>query len=173
MNTQFGILEERASSQGVALQSRPFGELESRLQIVSEQDLFGEYLTSALPEEIYIIAGGELRMHSYQRIVEETDKDASPGGTVIEYGYIPFGSSIGGNLTCYSVNDGTIRWADHSYVSTRLYTFHPETREMEEHEITAANLSKYLPLVAESCADFLSREKNGTLKSIIGKLDLS
>jgi len=110
MNTQFAVLEGRASSQRVTLQSQAFSELDSRLHVTTEQDLFGEYLASALPEEIYFIAGGELSMHPYSRILNETEEGVSPGGTVIVYGYIPFASSIGGNLACFSSGDGTIRF---------------------------------------------------------------
>jgi hypothetical protein len=115
------------------------------------------YFRFCLPAEIYIASG--VRVLHLDRILGEVCPGAAPGSHVLSFGYVPFASSIGGNLLCLH-SDGVF-WVDHTgWYDDRISYRDPATRQW-------ASLSGYSADNVRRAVQWLSRDTQTFLLSLL------
>lgn len=127
----------------------------------SNEDIF-EYIKQYIPNKMYFSKSGGLRFLSGEDIKNEINPEAWPGGIVVNYGFMPIARTIGGNLICISNNNGSIYFADHSYIDEDEICFHDETKtRLLSVPLSSENLHVHMPLLADSVNDMIEKLLEG------------
>ncbi len=127
------------------------------------------YFRFCLPPEIYIASG--VRVFDLWQVRAEVTPGSAPGSHVFPFGYVPFASSIGGNLLCLH-SDGVF-WADHVgwYDDTISYCDSATGEWIELPGYSAKNVRRALKCLSPDTEAFLLRLLADQLTSELDALD--
>lgn len=114
-----------------------------------------QYFSKFLPAVGFRSRAGALLFLCEDQIENEIAEGAWPGCITSKKGMLPIARTIGGNLLCASLKHGTVRMADHSYITEDFLYYNDDQGKLTSTPMSEESLNQMTPFVAASINDLI------------------